>query len=623
MQYLPTCVRRAATTFALGLIGIWGSSIAPAQLVVTPGQSPDVRRLTEAPPTSRHVPGRYVIEFVAGTPAAERADAARGIGAQIVHNYAFSPAIVVTVPNAHALEGLRRSRSVWRIAADEYAEIAAKPPAVPRNPNNLIASVAGSDVSLSWNDRANNETSYKVLRCSGAGCNDFADHVTGLPANTESYVDLAVSDGTYRYQVVASNANGDSKSSNALEVTVSDGDPPPPPPPPPTPDPDPAVRGSRQILSYAVQRVGRPVAGSTGFGIGVAVVDTGIDFLHADLAPAPDDPGTVNPVAGTATGTSFNALAPGTSCQDTFSHGTHLAGLIGAVDNNIGIVGVAPEATMYCVKVGATDEGLIALSDLQAGLEWVLASHDRVEPNIKVVNLSLAVGPPVGDPDPSRAMIDSLIQQLYAEGVVTVVSAGNNPSMEVSQVFPANVQNVVSVGGTTATLGINTCSLVSGWVLADTPYGGAGKGTTDGSGVTISAPGEERADTLQAGSTCTFLFYGLLSTSLTGTGGDPGLSDLVTRKLPAPLGPSEARGTSFSAALVSGVMARLYQAELEAGSLSGTSSDVAGVTATLVNTADRVNEAPLDHPWAGVGIVTYDFDGVREGIAQAPMPAVP
>ena len=377
-------------------------------------------------------------------------------------------------------------------------------------------------------------------------------------------------------------------------------------------------------MSYAVQRVGRPVAGSTGFGVGVAVIDTGLDFLHADLAPAPDVPGTVDPNTGAATGTSFNALSPGSSCQDTFSHGTHLAGLIGAVDNNIGIVGVAPEATMYCVKIGATDEGLIALSDLQAGLEWVLASHDRVEPNIKVVNLSLAVGPPVGDPDPSRAMIDSLIQQLYAQGVVTVVSAGNDPSMDVSQMFPANVQNVVSVAGTTATLGINTCSLAPGWVLADTPYGGAGKGSTDGLGVTISAPAEERADALPAGAfSCTFLYYGVLSTSLTGTGGDPGIDYLVTRKLPAPLGPVEARGTSFSAALVSGVMARIYQAELEAGTLSGTGSDVASVKATLTNTADRVNEAPLDHPWAGVGGVTYDFDGVREGIAQAPMPAVP
>jgi hypothetical protein len=535
-----------------------------------------------------------------------------------VHNFAFSDSIAIAVPNENALNGLRNSRSVWQFSPDQFVELAAKPPAVPRSPNNLVATVSSSDVSLTWNDRASNEQGFKVQRCSGSACTSFSELSAGLPPNTQSFNDPDLADGAYRYRVFAFNAVGDSDPSNIAEVTVSGGGPPPPPPPPPPPDA--AVRGTRQVLTYEVQRVGRPVEGSTGLGIGVAVVDTGIDFLHADLAPAPDAPGSVDPNTGTATGTSFNALAPGTSCQDTFSHGTHLAGLIAARDNDIGIVGVAPEATLFCVKVGATDEGLIALSDLQAGMEWVLASHARVSPPIRVVNLSLAT-PGGSMADPARAEIDNLIQQLYAQGVAVVAAAGNDPTADVSQMFPASVAHVISVGGTTATNGINTCPLVSPWVFADTAYGGAGQGTTDGVGVTISAPAEERADIVASSAGCTVFFYGTLSTSLTTVDGTPGTNDLISRKLPAPLGPVEARGTSYATALVSGVVARILQGELEAGSLFGTSGDVDGTRTTLVSTADRVGEAPLDHPWSGIGLVVYDFDGIREGIAQAPMPA--
>jgi subtilisin family serine protease len=83
------------------------------------------------------------------------------------------------------------------------------------------------------------------------------------------------------------------------------------------------------------------------------------------------------------------------------------------------------------------------------------------------------------------------------------------------------------------------------------------------------------------------------------------------RKIPAPLGWIEARGTSFAAPLVAGVAARILQ-------LNPT-LDVEGVRLQIKNLADRVGEAPLDHPWAGSWLgVTYTFDGAREGIAQAP-----
>jgi subtilisin family serine protease len=82
------------------------------------------------------------------------------------------------------------------------------------------------------------------------------------------------------------------------------------------------------------------------------------------------------------------------------------------------------------------------------------------------------------------------------------------------------------------------------------------------------------------------------------------------RKIPAPLGWLEARGTSFSAPLVAGVVARILQANPVL--------DVEGVRLEIGVLADRAGDVPLDHPWDGIFGVTYTYDGQREGIAQAP-----
>ncbi len=171
---------------------------------------------------------------------------------------------------------------------------------------------------------------------------------------------------------------------------------------------------------------------------------------------------------------------------------------------------------------------------------------------------------------------------------------------------PAGYTEVVAGGGTVATNGINICPVVT-YVRADT----AAAFTTDGSftggrGVTVSAPAEERSDALSNGLSCTFLFYGTLSTTMGGG---------ATRKIPTQAGLFEARGTSFAAALVSGVVARILQMQLVGH--SGDPNEVEGVRLHLRNNADRKLTAPLDHPWGGV-VVTYSFDGEREGVAQAP-----
>ncbi len=195
-----------------------------------------------------------------------------------------------------------------------------------------------------------------------------------------------------------------------------------------------------------------------------------------------------------------------------------------------------------------------------------------------------------------------------------VVSAGNTPSLEVSDLMPAAWPETLPVAATVASDGLGVCPSAAApgdtQVLADT----AASFTTDGPGVTISAPGAERSDAIGF---CTGLFYGTLSTTSPST--DPPQQDEISgmylRKIPAPLGWMEARGTTFAAPLVAGIAARILQAD--------PTLDVEGVRSMIGTPADRVgpgpDAAPLDHPWDNSWLgVDYSFDGVREGIAQAP-----
>mgnify|MGYP003694477831 CR=1 FL=1 len=77
--------------------------------------------------------------------------------------------------------------------------------------------------------------------------------------------------------------------------------------------------GAAQVIPAGVVRVGTPTGTSNGSGVGVAVLDTGVDLAHADLA------GTVD---------AFNGFG-GPSCQDDQGHGTHVTGIIAARDNSV------------------------------------------------------------------------------------------------------------------------------------------------------------------------------------------------------------------------------------------------------------------------------------------------
>jgi len=311
-----------------------------------------------------------------------------------------------------------------------------------------------------------------------------------------------------------------------------------------------------QVLPAGVVRVGAPTATSNGLGVGVAVLDTGVDLAHADLA------GTVD---------AFNAFG-GSSCLDDEGHGTHVAGIIAAQDNAADVVGVAPKATIYCVKV-LDSAGNGTDANIMAGLEWVLDHHATSTPAINVVNMSLGrLGSVDDNPD-----MHNLIAALDLAGVTVVVSAGNDPTVDVGSQIPAAYPEVIPVASATAVSGANQCRGLTSPIAADT----ASYFTSDGAGVLVSAPGDEREDVSKS---CVISSLGILSTRLGG-------------------GTTRMSGTSMAAPHVAGVVARYYQAGFQA----------VDIRQFLQVYAYGAGIAPRDSPSS-----QYTFDGEREGIVRAP-----
>ena len=453
-------------------------------------------------------------------------------------------------------------------ATDFTVMVASTPPAAPSNLTLQVVSYR--QIDLTWQDNSNNEGGFWIERCTGSGCTNFFQ-IAQAGSNVTGYSNAGLTaETTYTYRIRAFNSAGNSGYSNAAEGTT------------------PSAPPSSQVVPSGVERIGAApgVLHWTGAGVGVAVVDTGIDFNHPDLGMNPEQVG-IN---------SFNSF--GGSCQDIYGHGTHVAGIVAARDNTIDVVGVAPDATVYCVNVfqpdpiydvSATDESLIA------GLEWVATNANLVTPRIRVVNMSLG-RPKTPDDTPSHPL-HVIVKALYDSGISVVVSAGNDPQTEVSQQIPASYPEVMAIASTTAVDGVNGYDSLFGPctgeqnIRADT----ASYFTTDGAfvggtGVTVSAPGEEREDIYDYLGACNLEPIGILSTW-------PGGETI------------ELYGTSMSAPHVAGVVALMWQKELSLG--LSLAPEV--VRSRIRNNVDRLGTAPLDSP-----LVEYSFDGQKEGVVWAP-----
>ena len=166
-------------------------------------------------------------------------------------------------------------------------------------------------------------------------------------------------------------------------------------------EPDVRAYANAQTTPTGVLRIGANTAPAVACdSVDVAIIDTGIDLDHPDL----------NVVAGR----NFNAANNVGDGNDDNGHGTHVAGIVGAKNDENGVVGVCPGARLWAVKVlDSTGSGFF--SDIIEGVDYVTVNAKQ----IKVANMSLAgIG--------YLASFRTAIQNSVNAGVVYVVAAGNN-----------------------------------------------------------------------------------------------------------------------------------------------------------------------------------------------------
>jgi subtilisin family serine protease len=164
---------------------------------------------------------------------------------------------------------------------------------------------------------------------------------------------------------------------------------------------------------WGLAQIGAPAAWTrtTGEGIRIGIIDTGVDLAHEDLA------GRV--VAHTTCVDSGGdpAKCEGTG-QDVYGHGTHVAGISAAVrDNGVGVAGVAPDASLVVVRA-FSETGSANSEDVIAGIKWV------VDHGAKVVNLSLGEALFVTAATLGSGLVEG-IEYAWSHGAVPVVSSGN------------------------------------------------------------------------------------------------------------------------------------------------------------------------------------------------------
>jgi subtilisin family serine protease len=169
---------------------------------------------------------------------------------------------------------------------------------------------------------------------------------------------------------------------------------------------------------WGVERINCEVThtgGQRGTGVAVGVMDSGLRHTHEDIFD------------NFVYGYDFDAMSPDFS--DPFSHGTHVTGTIGAVANGQDIIGVAPEADIYMLKVGTFAP---SASGAIGALQYALDN------GIQVTNSSFTVGD------------SSLVQQAYDNtwdaGIIHFAASGNGGGAPIG--VPARYDSVIAVGAT-------------------------------------------------------------------------------------------------------------------------------------------------------------------------------
>jgi subtilisin family serine protease len=216
-----------------------------------------------------------------------------------------------------------------------------------------------------------------------------------------------------------------------------------------------------QVLEWNIDRIDAELAWNTsrGTSVKVAIIDTGIDKDHPDL------------MANLKGGINFvprGWKVDPEAWDDDNGHGTHVAGIAAAVDNEIGVIGASPEAYLYAVKVlDRTGSGYV--SDVIAGIQWA------IDNDMDVINMSLGT-------DSDIQSLHDAVDAAYAANIVVVAAAGNDgdtdPDSDVD--YPAAYSSVIAVAAT------DSEDIRASW-------------SSDGTEVELAAPGVEVRSTWKGG----------------------------------------------------------------------------------------------------------------------------
>ncbi|WP_092777111.1 S8 family serine peptidase [Actinokineospora terrae] len=283
---------------------------------------------------------------------------------------------------------------------------------------------------------------------------------------------------------------------------------------------DTAVDRSGEQWDMDLIKAGAAHAVSTGSkGVLVGVLDSGIDATHPDLAHAVDPSKSAGCVSGKAD-QSPQAWAPTTSV-----HGTHVAGIIAAADDGLGITGVAPGVRLASVKV-VDDDGTVRPESVVCGLMWAAAN------GMAVANNSYFVDPwPLtcdrGEEHVVFEAVRRAADHATSRGVLTVAAASNEE------------RDLASPSGQTAGPGGQWRTLDSSCRVLPAGLRGV---------VAVSAVGPDR---VKAG----YSAYGLGVIDVTAPGGEQSSGRCVLSTVPG--GYAQVCGTSMAAPHVSGVAALL------------------------------------------------------------------
>jgi serine protease len=186
--------------------------------------------------------------------------------------------------------------------------------------------------------------------------------------------------------------------------------------------------GLNSVNALGVWPVTRGKSINGGAPIHVAIIDTGIDYKNPELAAAFKE--------------GFNFVSRTTDPLDDAGHGTHVAGIIAAANNQTGVVGIAPDVDIYSLKVlSSCNSG--RTSDIISAVGWVIDKKASIGGNW-IINLSL------GSSDSSVAE-EAAFQNAAAAGILVFAASGNDYPATAGLSFPAAYPTVVSVGAVDST----------------------------------------------------------------------------------------------------------------------------------------------------------------------------